>query len=302
MAAAGRFTEPRPLTKDELESARSRCERRFVAQRGEEGFVSYRKLYEEQRRAVDGVLQVTDNLAKLDADAVRTDPGAWQTLRYFSGPPISEEDLWTLVGRKFKRVPPELADAASAALGAAIDPIRFPWIAENRKPTEVEADRAAMSTAILLAATKLSTSRRGSASVLQEAAVSVALTGIGFDLDASRTDVGVLDVMARGAFSHERKVAGAKCDVPIRLKDGRLLAIECKVSNGPKNGWKRLHREVGGKAQTWRGHFGNQVVTGAVLGGSFDLSCLEKAQAEYGIFLVFEHDLARLTDFVVAAK
>ena len=42
-------------------------------------------------------------------------------------------------------------------------------------------------------------------------------------------------------------VYGAKRDVPVRLRDGRLLAIECKVSNGAKNSWKRLNREIAGR-------------------------------------------------------
>jgi hypothetical protein len=93
--------------------------------------------------------------------------------------------------------------------------------------------------------------------------------------------------------------AGAKCDVPVRLHDGRLLAIECKISNGPKNSWKRLNREVGGKAERWRGHFGGQVVTAAVLAGMYDLSCLLAAQAD-GVHVFWEQDLEPLKDFVAS--
>ena len=90
--------------------------------------------------------------------------------------------------------------------------------------------------------------------------------------------------------------------VPIRLYDGRLLALECKVSNGPKNSWKRLHREVGGKSERWRQEFGSQVVTGAVLAGVFDQSCLQAAQDQQNVFLFWQHDLAPLTEFVVSAR
>ncbi|MDQ3689605.1 MAG: replication-relaxation family protein [Chloroflexota bacterium] len=37
--------------------------------------------------------------------------------------------------------------------------------------------------------------------------------------------------------------------MPLRLHDGRLLLIECKVSNEGTNSVKRLNREVGGKAR-----------------------------------------------------
>lgn len=124
------------------------------------------------------------------------------------------------------------------------------------------------------------------------------MTSSGFDFDESRGALNVLDALDRGSFSRERKIAGAKCDVPVRLRDGRLLAIECKVSNGPKNSWKRLNREVGGKAERWRGAFGTQVVTAAVLAGVFDLSCLGAGQNDEGVALFWEHDLSALVHFV----
>ena len=96
--------------------------------------------------------------------------------------------------------------------------------------------------------------------------------------------------MPRGGYSRERRLAGAKCDVPARLFDGRLLALECKVSNGPKNGWKRVNREVGGKSDAWRAHFGTQALTGVILAGVFDLSCLVTAQ-DRGVVILWEHDL-----------
>ena len=84
--------------------------------------------------------------------------------------------------------------------------------------------------------------------------------------------------------------------------NGRMLAIECKVSNGPKNSWKRLLREVGGKADKWRVSFGHHFITGAVVAGVFDLKCLQRAQDEHQVALFWQHDLTKLADFVVAAK
>jgi hypothetical protein len=120
----------------------------------------------------------------------------------------------------------------------------------------------------------------------------------GFELDQSRKSMVALDELPRGSFSRERKVGGAKCDIPIRLYDGRLLTIECKVSNGPKNSWKRLQREVGGKADTWKQAYGAQVITGAVLAGVFDLKCLVDAQNKQNVALFWQHDLKPLIDFV----
>lgn len=239
----------------------------------------------------------TGELRSVTADALLDDPLLWQVLRYCCAPPISEEDLWTMVGKKFKRVTADTAKETADALEPLFDPIRFPWLAEARAPTSVERDAAVLATTAMYASVVTGTRRRGDVSVRQEAAVAEVLTSSGFDFDESRTAIAVLDALGRGRFSRERKVAGAKCDVPVRLRDGRLLAIECKVSNGPKNGWKRLNREVGGKAERWRGAFGTQVVTAAVLAGTFDLSALIAGQNE-GISIFWEHDLSALVHFV----
>jgi hypothetical protein len=156
-----------------------------------------------------------------------------------------------------------------------------------------------MATTVLWTAQQLWTERRGEASTRQEAATSAALAEAGLVLDASRSQIMLVDDMARGTYSKERRIAGAKCDVPARLHDGRLLAVECKVSNGPKNGWKRVNREVVGKAETWRSHFGAAVLTGLVLSGVFDLSSLRTAQ-QSGVALFWEHDLSSLSEFVAA--
>jgi hypothetical protein len=86
------------------------------------------------------------------------------------------------------------------------------------------------------------------------------------------------------------------------LRDGRLLALECKVSNGPKNSWKRVNREVGGKAETWRSQFGMQVVTSVVLAGVYHLSCLVAAQDQQKVALFWEHDLTPLAEFLERAS
>ena len=127
------------------------------------------------------------------------------------------------------------------------------------------------------------------------------LSTAGFQSDHSRSEIRVLDDMARGSFSRERRVAGDKCDVPLRLHDGRLLAIECKSSNGPKNGWKRVQREVAGKADAWARAFGTQVVTAAVLAGVYDLAVLSSAQ-ERNVAIFWEHDLAPLIHFAISAN
>ncbi|MFG2479221.1 XamI family restriction endonuclease [Streptomyces fagopyri] len=296
MAQTWKF--PREWSVEELASARSHSEGLFRQGRKDEGPRAFEAVYREVEPKVKEVFSVTSDLRELDGQVFLYDPLIWRALRYFCGPPVSEEDLWTLVGQKFTSVPAALSDETAAAIIEVLDPVRFPWLAEGRGPTVTERESAAMATTALWALELLRTRRRGAASKQQEAQVAETLNRIGYSLDVSRSDIDVLDVLQRESFSRERKVAGAKCDVPIRLKDGRLLAVECKVSNGPKNSWKRLIRECGGKSETWRAHFGTQVVTAAVLAGSFDLSCLVNAQKIDGLWIFWQHDLDSLAEFV----
>jgi len=291
------FVAPRQWTREELKAYRDQAEALFTERRRDEGPRAYVEVYRELEPLIRNAFERTADLRNVTGKALLEDPLLWQVLRYCCAPPISEEDLWTMVGKKFRRVSTEVADDTAAALEPLFDPIRFPWLPQPRTPTSIERAAAVLATTAMYASVMTGTRRRGDVSVRQEAAVAEVLTSSGFEFDSSRAAVAVLDALERGRFSRERKVAGAKCDVPVRLRDGRLLAIECKVSNGPKNGWKRLNREVGGKAERWRGQFGTQVVTAAVLAGTFDVSALVAGQ-DAGVAIFWEHDLSALIHFV----
>ena len=97
--------------------------------------------------------------------------------------------------------------------------------------------------------------------------------------------------------------AGTRADVIVRLHDGRVLAIECKVSNSGVNSYKRLIHEAAGKATTWYAKLGTaQIVPAAVLSGVFTTANLAKAQNETNVFLFWTHRLSDLADFVRNAK
>lgn len=173
MPAAG--PEPQRWTAERLQADRAVAEERFRAERLEEGGRRFRELSDEAAADVDRILTATGDLRDLAAETFQQQPRAWGPLRYVCAPPISEEDLWTLVG-------------------------------------------------------------------------------------------------------------GPKF----------------KVSNGPKNSWKRLNREVGGKAEQWRAHSGGaQVVTGAVLAGVYDLASLTSAQ-DAGVVVLWQHGLRPLREFLDA--
>lgn len=269
----------------------------------------FERTYVELKPRVETIFAATQNLTNITGRVFVDDPDAWQACRYICGPPISQEDLWTLVGSsKFKRVPPAIADDVANAIRIVVDPVRFSWVSAARQPNAEELRSAIMATTVLWAAQHLATQRRRDSSGVQEQLTGACLAEAGLSFDPSRASIDFMDDMSRGTYSRERriqytrdgKVSGAKCDVPARLRDGRLFALECKVSNGPKNGWKRVNREVAGKATDWREGFGTHILTGVVLAGVFDLSSLKAAQGR-GVLIFWEHDLRPLEDFVAAA-
>lgn len=103
-----------------------------------------------------------------------------------------------------------------------------------------------------------------------------------------------------GQYSREAVAVGTRADVPVALRDRRLLLIECKVSNSAVNSYKRLNRETAGKAGHWRRELGARAIPAAVLAGVFDLASLTSAQVA-GVTIFWEHDLAQLRQFVALA-
>ena len=93
--------------------------------------------------------------------------------RYLAAPPVSEDDLKTLAETNLSaatlRSDAEQAQRVRDVVLQIVDPHRFPWISENRNPTEHERMRAVIASAVLVAARKVETSRRSDAKRLTAA-------------------------------------------------------------------------------------------------------------------------------------
>lgn len=289
----------------EIEKARNRFTDRFMHQTPAE----YGAVFNDARRQVGAVLAQTEDLVRLDPAALAAQPSIVAALRYTTAPPVSEEDLKTLAGWPFKPTPntPRVRQSApkvAAALAHLVDGNRFPWLAAARAPTSAERQAAIDSTATLLAIERFRTARRRSASSDQEQVVrrvleeECHLRKVPVPPRKPGGHITLISDLEPGTFTTECVLHGAKCDVPTRLPDGLLLPIECKVSNGQKNGWKRVGREVQGKAEAWGRVFGSAaVVIGVMLDGNFDKGTLRAFQ-DHGYFIFWQHDLDRLAQFV----
>jgi XamI restriction endonuclease len=88
----------------------------------------------------------------------------------------------------------------------------------------------------------------------------------------------------------------------LRLWDGRILAIECKVSNSEVNSIKRLTNDAAVKARVWLEDFGRtNIVASAVLAGVFGLRHLKDSQ-ERGLTLFWSHSLGEMMSFIEATR
>lgn len=281
----------------------------FVDQRIAEGTKPYGELFGRYRLHVRSFFAKSRELRELNADLLLDHSGKineemLHVARALTGPPTSQDDLRTLVRVANGDHGPVPADRFAAhainIVHQALDPNRYPWISLKRGPSNIEIDGAINWTAGLLATERLRTDRRLSASTVQQDAVATALLAAGYE-PVERRSINSIDDLDPGTFTAESRVIGTKCDVPVRLRDKRLMTIECKVSNTAVNSYKRLIHEAGGKAREWVRQLGVAgVVPAAVLSGVYNPQNLSSAQNDFGMFLIFQHDLEPLVSFVKA--
>jgi hypothetical protein len=305
MTRSRTFAHPPVWNDATLEAQRRRAVEAFVSERNAEGGESYRAAFRANAALVDALFAATNDLLNFGSGAaLAATPALLSTARYLSAPPVSADDLDTLADAHIatrRRLDADLGRKAASIIEAAMDQERFPWLFEvpPRVPTSVERDTALRWTAGLQTVQQIQTGRRGGASRRQEAAVEEVLVALGF-AKVARRPIDATGGLTPGEFCREADAAGAKCDIPIGLRDGRFLFVECKASNSAINSVKRLNRETVGKAGHWRNVFGARAITAAVLSGVFKLSNLQDAQRN-GVAIFWEWDLAPLADFITAA-
>lgn len=285
-------------TDDELERDRQIALQRFVDDRLDEAAEPYHKCFIELRPKVERLFAKSRDLLLLDGEVFVREPHLIEPARFITGPPISRDDLNNLVGgNPFKKsIEASVASTTAHLLSRAADPFRFPWLDQDRGPTAAEKEMAIRWTTGLWCVQMVRTRRRMRSSTRQQDYVRDRIEVVGWTFYAIR-NIDALEDLPPGNFSDESILAGSKCDIPIRLHDRRLLAIECKVSNSAVNSIKRLIHEVGNKAAKWHRAFGTRIIPAAVLSGVFALRNLQSAQ-ESGIRIFWEHDLDFLINFI----
>ena len=292
-----------------LETDRQLAIEQFRDERMGESLGAYLENFGRYREAIERLLDATDDLAGLAAEAstVLADDDLLYASRYLTGPPASADDLRVLADVRLTpssiRSDPGGARRVVETILRGLDPQRFAWVRENREPSAEERRIAVVATAALIASQRVRTGRATDAPRRQETLVKSRLSAAGFIEDEPRPIPTVFAAPAVGRFTGECIVgATRKADIVVRLWDDRLMPIECKVSNSQTNSIKRLTNDALVKAQVWIQDLGrNNVVPAAVLSGVFGLKHLAEAQ-ERGLTLFWAHSLEELLAFVEATR
>jgi XamI restriction endonuclease len=300
-----RMNPPLVWTSEELEQDRLIAIEAFRCERMEEPLEQYLESFDEYQGVVEELLETSLDLTQLDAVALEVLCNRRLALafRYLTGPMISADDLMTraeaVMTPKRLRAKPEMVTRIVDVIRAGLDRRRFAWIADNREPTEHERAAAVLATASLIAHSRTGTDRRSEGKNSQERAVAERLTAAGL-IQVNRRDVATLrQAPMPGEFCLESKLGTRKADLIVTAADGRVVPIECKVSNSATNSVKRLNNDAAVKALSWKKDFGDtQVVPVAVLGGVYKLRNLTDAQSR-GLMLIWAHHLDPLVEWLL---
>jgi hypothetical protein len=194
----------------ELDAARLEAIEVFRDERMREPLEDYLDAFDYYRGVMEELLEATIDLSRIREDAVEVlaHPDRLCAARYLAGPPISEDDLKILTGASLAPGPlrraPDMARRVVETILLGLDRRRFPWMSEDRDPTDAERADAAMASAALIASRRVMTNRANEGKQGQEALVAAVLREhAGFECVATRNIGTLADAPAPGRFCRE---------------------------------------------------------------------------------------------------
>ncbi|MDR3448627.1 MAG: XamI family restriction endonuclease [Alphaproteobacteria bacterium] len=299
---------PLKWTQEQLAADANKAREAFRHERLDEPLELYSQQFQKFSILFSALIDRIPELkaAKLDGSIIADlmgDEDHRRAFCYLSAPPISEDDLRTLAEASLSpgtlRRRPEDASRIRDIIFRIMDPHRFPWVMQGRLPNAEEKAAAIVASAALVAARKVETFRRNDAKDRQEQKVKDLLVKLGFTEVKKRKIPTAAQAPKPSEFMGEAALAGAKADVIATLSDGRILAIECKVSNSAVNSYKRLVHDTGGKATIWYDQLGRaNVLAMAVMSGVFSPANCMTVQNDKNVFLFWDFRLEDLAQFI----
>jgi len=262
-------------------------------------------------------LKLTKDLTRIDPATIKLNPGILPMLRMTTCPPLARDRLIGLadssknfVGNLERgRVPPQLPENLVEAhlekivsvVSKMLDIDIFPWLAEQRRPTEEERYRSSTIVADRLCGAVAEPIVRNAQEKRQLALLEQRLVGKGYKLKA-HPPAALLTEMEPGTFSFrlnvfvksskaDGKAVRIPIDAVIQPKMAQLphlpLLIEAKSAGDFTNINKR-RKEEATKINQLKATYGEQVIFVLLLCGYFDGAYLGYEAAE-GIDWIWEH-------------
>jgi len=283
---------------------------------------AYRNTRKQTIHAVEAGLTQTRDLCEITAEAMKSNPGILQMLRMATCPPLARDRLTGLAQtpRSFVgtieggKIPPNLnTKLLDLYLGQVIEIISdmrdfdlFPWLLEDRRPTEEERYRSATIVADRLCGSLADPIVRNAQEKRQLSTIAAYLVERGYRQKVHQGSSHISE-MEPGTFNFRQNVLvnspgpGGKqvkipVDVAIQPKHVTIphfpILVEAKSAGDFTNVNKR-RKEEATKINQLKATFGNRVVFLLFLCGYFDAAYLGYEAAE-GIDWIWEHRLQDL--------
>ncbi|WP_167241078.1 XamI family restriction endonuclease [Massilia genomosp. 1] len=236
-----------------------------------------------------------------------SNPAFYTAFRYLAAPPISVDDLETVLCRSVSatamRTDLRFAEEVVDLIRQTIDPKRFPWLSTKTAATSQELHVAKVATAVAATIQRVQTKRRGDEKKDLEGSVVRLLDALKFTrIPTPRTPIlSTEDLPRPGEYMTSATLGNDNGDCVIGLYDRRRLVVECKSSNSEINSRKRLNKEVVKDARNWDSQFGAQILTAVALRGVFKPNYVYEAQ-ETPIMIFWAHRLEDLEIFIESTK
>jgi Holliday junction resolvase len=312
MATRGSVNRGRIWTDEEILSDCKESTRLFRLRRMNEPLADYLAEFTGARAAADYVVDSLPQLLGTPTDrhllaGIIKNPAFNTALRYLTAPPISADDLDTVLCRSLSataiRNDQEFAEELVELVRQTIDPKRFPWLSTGAPPTAEELQIAKVASTVAATIQRVQTKRRGDEKSELEGSVVSLLDALNFTRVATPRGsiMHAEDLPKAGEYMVSATLGNDNGDCIIGLYDRRRLALECKSSNSGVNSRKRLNKEVIKDAEHWAAQFGAQVLTAAALRGVFKPEYVQDAQ-NTPVMIIWEHRLDDLERFIESTK
>ncbi|MEM6459470.1 MAG: XamI family restriction endonuclease [Planctomycetota bacterium] len=234
-------------------------------------------------------------------DAIAESGAIVELLRQLTAPPLSQDQFkllcpaWSKGTEKSGRA---IANVKAKQIADVIERWIDPRILDGLRNGRI--GEVAAGPIYILARQKFETDRRTAAARGQELAVVALLEELGYE-PADLREIDQPWTVGSGRYMHKTTFRGAaqstaEVDVAVGLAGGRLLALECKVSNDATNSIKRVN-DVLKKRESWEKGYGGVLTTGAVLSGVIAPRDVLRL-ASQGVCVFFSHDLDGLRQYL----